>query len=77
MTGKKNREEPAVHNSLGCGVPDNESCWIWWCVSLLTLVAMGVQGQDVKEPWAPYMVTPEAAARIGGGINPEITGPPA
>ena len=48
-----------------------------WCVSLLTLVAMGVQGQDVKEPWAPYMVTPEAAARIGGGINPEITGPPA
>ena len=29
MTGKKNREEPAVHDSLGCGVPDNESCWIW------------------------------------------------
>ena len=40
------------------------------CVSLLVLVAMGVQGQDVKEPWASYMVTPEAAARIGGGINP-------
>ena len=46
-----------------------------WCVLLLTLVARGVQGQDVKEPWASYRVTPEAAARIGGGINQEITGP--
>ena len=48
-----------------------------WCVSLLTLVAMGVQGQDVKGPWAPYMVTPEAAVGVREGVNLEITGPPA
>ena len=48
-----------------------------WCVSLLTLVAMGVQGQDVNEPWAPYMVTPEAAAGVREGVNLEIPGPPA
>ena len=48
-----------------------------WCVSLLTLVAMGVQGQDVNEPWAPYMVTPEAAAGVRKGVNLEIPGPPA
>ena len=48
-----------------------------WCVSLLTLVAMGVQGQDVNEPWAPYMVTPEAAAGVRKEVNLEIPGPPA
>ena len=48
-----------------------------WCVFLLTLVAMGVQGQDVNEPWAPYMVTPEAAAGAREGVNLEITWPPA
>ena len=41
-----------------------------WCVSLLTLLAMGVQGQDVNEPWAPYMATPEAAAGVREGVNP-------
>ena len=48
-----------------------------WCVSLLTLVAMGAQGQAVNEPWAPYMVTPQAVARVRKGVNLEIPGPPA
>ena len=44
-----------------------------WCVSLLTLLAMGVQGQDVNEPWTPYMGTLEDAAEVrkGGSLaNP-------
>ena len=33
-TQTKNRKEPVVYDSLRCGVPDNESCWIWLvCVS--------------------------------------------
>ena len=43
-----------VHNGYG------------WCVSLLTLLAMGVQGQDVKEPWAPYN-----AAELRTGVSRE------
>ena len=38
-----------------------------WCVSLLTLLAMGVQGQDVNEPWTPYVATPEDAAEVRKG----------
>ena len=37
-----------------------------WCVSLLTLLAMGVQGQDVNEPWTPYMA---AEVRKGGSLE--------
>ena len=48
-----------------------------WCVSLLTLLAMGVQGQDVKEPWTPYVATPEDAAEARKGINLENPGSPA
>ena len=48
-----------------------------WCVSLLTLVAMGVQGQDVNEPWAPYVVTPEDATEVRKGGSLENPGSPA
>ena len=48
-----------------------------WCVSLLTLLAMGVQGQDVNEPWTPYMATPEDAAEVRKGGSLENPGSPA
>ena len=48
-----------------------------WCVSLLTLLAMGVQGQDVNEPWTPYVVTLEDAAEVRKGASLEIPGSPA
>ena len=48
-----------------------------WCVSLLTLLAMGVQGQDVNEPWTPYVATPEDAAEVRKGVSLEIPGSPA
>ena len=38
-----------------------------WCVSLLTLLAMGVQGQDVNEPWTPYEAKPEDVAESQPG----------
>ena len=48
-----------------------------WCMSLLTLLAMGGQGQDVNEPWIPYMATPEDAAEVRKGVSLEIPGSPA
>ena len=48
-----------------------------WFVSLLTLLAMGVQGQDVNEPWTPYVATPEDAAEVRKGVSLEIPGSPA
>ena len=46
-----------------------------WCVSLLTLLAMGAQGQDVKEPWPPYVETPEGAAEAREGVSLETPEP--
>ena len=42
-----------------------------WCVSLLTLLAMRVQGQNVNKPWTPYVATPEDAAEVrkGGSLE--------
>ena len=48
-----------------------------WCVSLLTLLAMGVQGQDVNEPWTPFLVTLEDAAEVRKRASLEIPGSPA
>ena len=48
-----------------------------WCVSLLILFAIGVQGQDVNMPWTPYGVTPEDAAEVRKGVSLEIPGSPA
>ena len=48
-----------------------------WCISLLTLLAMGVQGQDVKEPWTPYVSTLEDAAGVRKGVSLAIPGSPA
>ena len=45
-----------------------------WCVSLLRLLAMGVKGQDVNEPWTPYVVTPEDAAEVRKGGSLENPG---
>ena len=45
-----------------------------WCVSLLTLLAMGVQGQDVNEPWTPILGTPEAEARVRKVASLEVPG---
>ena len=45
-----------------------------WCVSLLTLLAMGVQGQEVQEARTPHAVTPENAAKAGKGIYLETPG---
>ena len=38
-----------------------------WCVSLLTLLAMGVQGQEINEPLTPYVVTPGDVAEVREG----------
>ena len=38
---------------------------------------MGVQGQDVKEPWTPYVAMPEDAAEVRKGVSLEIPGSPA
>ena len=41
---------------------------------------MGAQGQDVKEPWTPYVETPEGAAEVREGVSletPEPQGSPA
>ena len=46
-----------------------------WCVSLLTLLAMGAQGQDVKEPWTPYVEMPEDAAEAREGVSLETPEP--
>ena len=42
-----------------------------WFVSLLSLLAMGAQGQDIKEPWTPYIETPEGAAEAREGVSLE------
>ena len=47
-----------------------------WCASLLTLLAMGVQGQEVNEPPTPYVGTPGDVVEIrkGGSMaNPGST----
>ena len=46
-----------------------------WCVSLLKLLAMGAQGQDVKEPWTPYIEMPEGAAEAREGVSLETPEP--
>ena len=38
-----------------------------WCVSLLTLLAMGVQGQEANEPLTPYVGTPGDVAEVRKG----------
>ena len=45
-----------------------------WCVSLLTLLAMGVQGQEVNEPWTPVLGTPEAEAGVRKVVSLEAPG---
>ena len=45
-----------------------------WCVSLLTLLAMGVQGQEVNEPWTPVLGTPEAGAGVRKVVSLEVPG---
>ena len=46
-----------------------------WCVSLLTLLAIGAQGQDIKEPWTPYLEMPEGLAKAREGISLETPEP--
>ena len=48
-----------------------------WCVSLLTLLAMGVQGQDANEPLTPYVGTPGDAAEVRKGGSLANPGSPA
>ena len=48
-----------------------------WCVSLLTLLAMGVQGQEANEPLTPYMRTPGDVAEVRKGGSMANPGPPA
>ena len=48
-----------------------------WGVSLLTLLAMGVQGQDANEPWTPVVVTLEDGAEVRKRASLEIPGSPA
>ena len=45
-----------------------------WCVSLLTLLAMGVQGQEVNEPWTPVLGTLEAEAGVRKVVSLEVPG---
>ena len=47
-----------------------------WCASLLTLMAMGVQGQEVDKPPTPCVEMTEEAAEVkkGGSLaNPGST----
>ena len=47
-----------------------------WCASLLTLLAMGVQGQEVNEPPTPYVGMPGDVVEVrkGGSMaNPGST----
>ena len=46
-----------------------------WFVSLRTLLAMGAQGQDIKEPWTPYVETPEGVAEAREGVSLETPEP--
>ena len=48
-----------------------------WCVSLLMLLAMGVQGQEANEPLTPYVGTPRDAAEVRKGGSMANPGPPA
>ena len=45
-----------------------------WCVSLLTLLAMGVQGQEVNEPWTLVLETPEAEVGVRKVVSLEAPG---
>ena len=45
-----------------------------WCVSLLTLLAMGVQGQEVNEPWTLILGTLEAEAGVRKVVSLEVPG---
>ena len=45
-----------------------------WCVSLLTRLAMGVQGQDANEPWTAVVATPEDEAEVRKRASLEIPG---
>ena len=58
-------------------MPGYESHWIGWCVSLLTLLAMGVQGQDANEPWTPVLATTEDEAEVRKIASLEVTRSPA
>ena len=44
-----------------------------WCVSLLTLLAMGVQGQDVNEPWTPVLGTLEDEAGVRKAVSLKVS----
>ena len=46
-----------------------------WFVSLMTLLAMGAQGQDIKGHWTPYVETPEGAAEAREGVSLETPEP--
>ena len=48
-----------------------------WCVFLLTLLAMGVQGQDANESWTPIVVTLEDGAEVRKRASLEIPRLPA
>ena len=51
-----------------------------WCVTLLTLLATGAQGQDVDKPWTPNVKMLEDEVMTGEGVSPgtpEPQGPPA
>ena len=46
-----------------------------WCVTLLTLLATGAQGQDVDEPWAPNVRTLEDEVVTEEGVSPRTPEP--
>ena len=46
-----------------------------WCTSLLTLLAMGVQGQEENESWTPILETSEEDTGIRELVNLEAPGP--
>ena len=46
-----------------------------WCVTLLTLLATGAQGQDVDEPWAPNVRTLEDEVATEEGVSPRTPEP--
>ena len=46
-----------------------------WCMSLLTLLAMGVQGQEENESWTPVLGTSEEDTGIRELVSLEAPGP--
>ena len=47
---------------------------VGWCASLVTLLAVGVQGQEESESWTLILETTGKDVRVGEVVNLEVSG---